>query len=114
MQDTRCGIQDTRYWMQDNGIKYEFTAKPWQYSGKGAWYFVSMPAEQAAEIRANLRWAEEGWGRLKALAEIGNSQWKTAIWFDTKSNTYLLPLKAEIRKREKVEAGKVVEVRVWV
>ena len=36
----------------------------------------------------------EGWGRLKATAKIGNSEWATAIWFDTKINTYLLPLKA--------------------
>ena len=36
-------------------------------------------------------------------AKTGNTQWETAIWFDTKLDTYLLPLKAEIRKKEKIE-----------
>ncbi|MDD4087237.1 MAG: DUF1905 domain-containing protein, partial [Bacteroidales bacterium] len=48
---------------------------------------------------------EEGWGRLKATAEIGKSVWKTAIWFDTKHQTYILPLKAEIRKKRRDRTG---------
>jgi hypothetical protein len=39
---------------------------------------------------------------------------KTAIWFDTKVNTYLLPLKAEIRKKENFEIGKNIEAIVWI
>ena len=80
-------------------IRYQFSAKTWQHASPGGWHFVSMPKEIAKEIRDALQSEEEGWGRLKVMAEIGNSQWKTAIWFDTKWNTYLLPLKAEIRKK---------------
>jgi hypothetical protein len=82
-------------------IKYEFVAKIWQHSGQSGWYFVSLPTEISIEIRENLKWQEEGWGRLKATAQIENSQWETAIWFDSKHNTYLLPIKAEIRKKRK-------------
>ena len=95
-------------------IKYEFSAKIWRYAGQGGWHFVSLPMEMAKEIRDNLKWQEEGWGRLKATAKIGNSEWKTAIWFDTKLNTYLLPVKAEVRKKEKIETGKLISVSVWV
>lgn len=91
-------------------IPYSFKAAPWKYAGAGAWYFVSLPVKMAKEIRTALRQEEEGWGRLKATARIGNSEWKTAIWFDTKSNTYLLPLKAEIRKKEQLEEGTPVKV----
>ena len=49
-----------------------------------------------------LKMEETGWGRLKAVARIGNSEWKTAIWFDTNHRTYLLPVKAEIRKKENI------------
>ncbi len=93
-------------------IPYSFKAAPWKYAGAGGWYFVSLPVKMSKEIRAALRKEEEGWGRLKATACIGNSEWKTAIWFDTKSNTYLLPLKAEIRKKENLEEGKMVKVVV--
>ena len=46
-------------------------------------------------------------------AKIGNTQWETAIWFDTKLDTYLLPLKAEIRKKEKITTDKEIEI-VWI
>jgi hypothetical protein len=95
-------------------IKYEFTAKIWQHDGVGGWHFVSLPPHLAKEIRDNLKSEEQGWGRLKATARIGNSQWATAIWFDTKHNTYLLPLKAEIRKKEKLEKDKHINVVLWM
>lgn len=96
------------------GINYQFHAKPWKYQGPSAWYFVSLPLDLAAEIRENLKSEEEGWGRLKAAAKIGNTEWKTAIWYDTKSKTYLLPLKAEIRKKEKIGLEIEIAVEIWV
>jgi len=100
--------------VQLKGVKYQFTAKPWQYTGKAAWIFVSLPKKMSKEIRSHFKHEEEGWGRLKATAQIGNTEWKTAIWFDNKADTYLLPLKAEIRKKENVVVDKVVKVMVWV
>jgi hypothetical protein len=73
-----------------------------------------VPENVSMEIRENLKWQEEGWGRLKITAEIGSSHWKTSIWFDTKRNMYLLPLKADIRKKENVEIGKNIDVIIWI
>jgi hypothetical protein len=98
----------------DGKIKYVFTAQPWQHLSPGGWHFASLPKDMSKEIRANLKWQEEGWGRLKVVANIGNSTWETAIWFDTKLNTYLLPLKAEKRKKEKLEASKKLAAVIWV
>ena len=95
-------------------IKYEFTGKTWQHSSPGGWYFISLPTEMSKEIRSNLKSEEEGWGRLKATARIGKTEWKTAIWFDSKRNTYLLPLKAEIRKKENVKKEVERDVIVWL
>lgn len=100
--------------MKSGTIKYSFTAKPWQYTGSGAWYFVSLPKGMSSEIRKNLGSEEEGWGRLKATAVIGGSEWQTAIWFDTKRKTYLLPLKAIIRKKENILADKKVPVVIRI
>ena len=86
-------------------MKYEFKAQPYQYSSTpemNGWTFVSLPQDIAMEIRDNFKRQEEGWGRLKILAKIGNSEWETSIWFDTKADTYLLPLKAIIRKKENI------------
>lgn len=86
-------------------IRYNFTAKMWQDSSSGGWFFVSLPRDISKEIRGNLKWQEEGWGRMKVLAKIKGVEWETAIWYDTKMNTYLLPVKADIRKKTGLVSG---------
>ena len=44
----------------------------------------------------------------------GGTRWKTAIFLDTKRGTYLLPIKAEVRRREQIQAGMVVEVSILI
>lgn len=100
--------------MKNKGIRYDFKATPWQYEGPNSWFFVSLPKALSKEIRNSLKYEEEGWGRLRVTAKIGISEWKTAIWFDTKMNTYLLPLKAEVRKKEAIKIGVVVKTALWI
>jgi len=95
-------------------IRYTFSAIAWQYASPGGWFFVSLPRQAAKEIRENLKWMEKGWGRLKVTAKTGAGEWETAIWFDTKRKTYLLPLKAEIRKKEKIEANQRISVTMFI
>ena len=97
-----------------NRTEYAFSARVWQHSGTGGWHFVSLPKDLAVEIRESLKWQEEGWGRLRARARVGASEWDTAIWFDTKQDTYLLPLKADIRRKERLAADRDIEVIVWI
>lgn len=94
--------------------KYDFKARPWQHAGPGGWHFVSLPQVMSASIRKDSKWEEEGWGRLKAKAKIGKTEWPTAIWYDSKRKTYLLPLKAEIRKKENISFDEVLAVSLWV
>lgn len=103
--------------MKNNGTKYEFSTKAYQYSSTAemcGWTFVSLPKEISKKIRDNFKCLEEGWGRMKVTASIGNSVWQTAIWFDTKQDTYLLPLKAEIRKKENIILDKKIKIIIWV
>lgn len=95
-------------------ISYTFSGRLWQHAGQSSWFFVSLPLDMAGEIRENLKWLQEGWGRLKATASIGLIQWDTAIWYDTKQQTYLLPVKGEIRKKEKLAADMEITVMLWV
>ncbi|MCK9423761.1 MAG: DUF1905 domain-containing protein [Bacteroidales bacterium] len=100
--------------MTIKGIKYQFVASPWRYEGPNGWYFVSLPVELAKEIREALKSEEEGWGRLRVTVKIGSSEWKTAIWFDTKLKTYLLPLKAEMRQKEILIVDKKINIILWI
>lgn len=95
-------------------LKYSFTATSWQFEGPAAWVFVSLPVKMSREIRNLLQGEEQGWGRLKARARIGTTEWDTAVWFDTRHNAYLLPLKAFVRKKEGVLTGRRIKVSLWI
>ena len=99
-------------------MEYEFIGEFRKYKEEDTcgWNFLFMPHELAKEIRAMHKHQEEGWGRMKVTAKIGDSEWKTSIWFDTKNDTYLLPIKAQIRKKEKIEMeiGNEVKTTIWV
>ncbi|MBM3177212.1 MAG: DUF1905 domain-containing protein [Bacteroidetes bacterium] len=95
-------------------MKYEFRSKVWQHPAPGGWHFISLPESVTKEIRKQFKSQEQGWGRLKITAQTGKSKWATAIWFDTRRRTYLLPLKKEIRVRERIYVGGVIDVIVGV
>jgi len=99
-------------------MEYEFIGQFRKYKDEDTcgWNFLFMPQDLAKEIRAMHKHQEEGWGRMKVTAKIGGSEWKTSIWFDTKNDTYLLPIKAEIRKKEKIEMeiGNEIKTTIWV
>lgn len=95
-------------------IQYSFSSEVWKVNGKGGWFFISLPAALSQEIRENFKSEEEGWGRMKVNARIGQTEWQTAIWFDSKANTYLLPLKSEIRKRELIKTKQVLDLTIFI
>lgn len=96
--------------MANKGITYGFSGKVW-YS---EWYFVTLPKEISKEIRECFKSLEEGWGRLKVVAKIGNTEWRTAIWFDTSSQSYFLPVKKEVRTKEQIGIDTAVDVTLWI
>ena len=75
---------------------------------------MDIPAKLSKEIRQAFQSLEQGWGRLPVKAGIGNSEWDTAIWFDTKKDQYILPLKAAIRQKEKLTTDMKIDVVIWI
>jgi hypothetical protein len=47
-------------------------------------------------------------------ASIGSSTWSTSLFADAKSSSYELPIKADVRRRERLEVGDVATVRIDV
>ncbi len=45
-------------------------------------------------------------------AKIGKTNWRTSIFPDSKSGTYLLPVKATVRRVEGIDDGDTVSVLV--
>lgn len=82
---------------------YTLRAKVWPYQGMAAWRFLTLPKKAALEIKENYGKRARGWGSLPVEATIGKTAWKTSIFPDKKSGSYLLPLKAAVRKAEKIQ-----------
>jgi hypothetical protein len=71
---------------------------------------VTLPKKLAAEIRVFHGGLQKSFGSIGVHATIGKTRWKTSVFSDTKSGSYVLPLKAEIRKREKIVEGRMVSI----
>ena len=90
----------------------EFTAPLKVWSGPAAWFFLPLPQAEAGMIR--LAVPRRGFGSVRVRARIGGSRWATSIFPDTKAGTYLLPVKAAIRKAEGLSDGDPVRVELLI
>lgn len=91
-------------------MRIAFEAPLWEYAGKGAWHFLTLPADESAVIR--LAAPRRGWGSVRVRAAIGGSAWATSIFWDSKTRAYLLPVKAEIRRAEGLAAGQPIAIEL--
>ncbi len=63
-----------------------------------------MPEAQCGGLRARAFEARRGFGSVRVEARIGDVTWRTSV-FPQSTGGYLLPIKAEVRKRAALSAG---------
>ena len=86
------------------------TGPLWLWTGEnGSWHFITVPAELADEIKAHGIAAMRGFGSVRVEARIGDVSWRTSV-FPMKSGGYILPVKAEVRRRAGIAAADEVTV----
>ena len=91
---------------------YDFTGEVWRYPGEGGWHFVTLPAELADELRARHADAHRAFGSLRVTASLGSTTWSTSLFTDTRSQSYLMPVKGDVRRRERVDDGDTATIRI--
>jgi Domain of unknown function (DUF1905) len=92
-----------------------FTAPVWVYKGPAAWYFVTLPLDAAVEVRlAASVHKKRGWGSVRVEARIGGSVWRTSVFPEKESQSYLLPLKADVRRAEGLIEGSLAHVSLML
>ena len=124
-----------------DGLEYTFTdvVRLWQGS-KSSWHYVSLPQTMSDEIHTLSQYHQSkrrGWGAVKVVATVlachGQSLlnqsrpdssnpdaakpgesivWQTSIFPAFDHKRYALFLKAEIRKRARLYAGKEVTIQL--
>jgi hypothetical protein len=94
---------------------YKLKSEIWLYPSEiSVWRFVSVPPKETAEIDRNFKHKRKGWRSLPVSAKIGKTVWKTSIFLDHQSKVYILPLKAQIRKKENIFDGDVVNFQIKI
>jgi len=96
---------------QNAGVEFTFEAELWRWPGNAAWHFVSLPIDAADEIEDRYG-TSGGFGAVKVDVRIGATEWSTSIFPDSKSGTYVLPVKRQVRDREGIADGDVATVTV--
>lgn len=91
-------------------MRLSFTAELWLWEGKASWHFVTVPKEDAEALQDEAAQAPKGFGSVKVQATIGTTTWSTSVFPDKASGSYVLPVKALVRKANEVEAGDAVAV----
>jgi hypothetical protein len=93
-------------------VDLEFSGEIWFWKGPAPWHFVTVPDEQCAAIEALASFVTYGWGMVPCGVRVGGSEWTTALW--PKDGLYVLPLRADVRRAERLDVGDTVDVRLTV
>jgi len=98
-------------------INFTFIGKCWLWQGKGTWHFITLPQDKSEEIKFfsdNHFGKRRGWGSVRVSVNIGGTVWDTSIFPSGSLDAYILPIKAEVRKKQKIAAGDDVEVALQI
>jgi hypothetical protein len=103
--------------MPENQEIFDCIGKVWLWNGeKGSWHFFTIAEEIANEIyfTTSLKTLglKRGFGAVKVRAIVGDTIFTTSIFPNSKDKTYILPIKASVRKAENIKAGDEIAVRI--
>ena len=91
----------------------QFEAELWRWKGDAAWHFVTVPPEPSAEVDDRVP-HRTGFGSVKVTATLGVSTWTTSIFPADKGESFVLPVKRQVRDANDLLAGDRVEVLLEV
>lgn len=91
-----------------------FEAELWAWTGPASWVFLSLPADHADTVRVAgflaLDRPKRGWKMVRVEADVGGVCWTTSLFPDKETGSYVLPVKAAIRRQLGVSAGDRVRI----
>ena len=100
---------------------WSVTGPLWQWKAKKddgspspvAWYFVTIAGDVAEAIRSAAP-RKAAWGSVYVTVTVGTTTWQTSLFPSKEAGGYLLPVKAAVRKSERIMPGDIVEIALSV
>lgn len=94
-------------------IEGRFDAEVW-VAQNGSWHFATLPFELADEIDDRAPDARIGFGSVRVEVTIGTTTWSTSVFPDRSARSFILPVKAGVRRAEGILAGDRVSIALRV
>lgn len=85
-------------------LDFTFTEKCWEWQGKGAWHFITVPKDHSEEIKfftENHFGKRRGWGAVRVTARIGIVSGKLLYSLRPALTLTYCPLKWMLEKNKK-------------
>ncbi len=86
--------------------EYKIKAKVWRWPGDIGWHFVNIDKKLSEQIR---KIYPKGFVKIKA--QIEKTLWDTSLFPHKLSASYLLSIKASVRKKEGILEGDEVKIK---
>ncbi len=95
--------------------EHVFLAEIWEHSPQesGSWHFCTLPPEVADDVAIEAG-PRGGFGSVRVEVSIGSSTWRTSLFPDSKTGSFVLPVKKQVRVANDLHAGDTCEVRLEV
>lgn len=93
-------------------MEIEFSGPIFEWRGPAPFYFVAVPPEPSADIKEIAPHVTYGWGVIPVQVTAGQTVWSTALF--PKDGRYLVPLRDNVRRAEKLAEGDVVTLRLVI
>jgi hypothetical protein len=99
---------------------WQHTSPIWLWRGKAkdgtptstAWHFITIDGPVADAIRAAAPGRSAAWGSVYCHVTVGKTAWQTSVFPSKDVSGYLLPIKASVRKVEKLAEGDTVTLTI--
>ncbi len=91
-------------------IRFTAPLQVWS-NGEGSSHFMTVPLDEALQIRAHSLMNPRGFGSVRVECSIGDVTWRTSV-FPQKSGGYFLPVKVDVCRRAGIMAGDHVTVEL--
>ncbi len=92
-------------------MRWWFTAALFRWDSEGAsWRFIRVPGDLADDIRIVAE--TRGFGSIKVAATVGGTSWSTSLFPEKATDSYVLPVKQQVRNAEGLDDGDLVTVEL--
>lgn len=95
-------------------MAYRFSAPLWRWKSDSGWHFVTLPVDVADDIEQKSEGMRGGFGSVRVHVTVGATSWSTSLFPHAPEESYLLPMKKQVRNAEELEDGDLVDISLEI